>query len=231
MLSVLTYNILLGKKLDQIMEWIASYDQSFDIICFQEFPLSRLDIFLKLIKNHYDYRFSQNFINKKRTFGELTVFNKKKLKLTYTKTVTLGPSRLERSHVRGERSSLITKFTYQKKQFLLVNTHLICIALNTTRIRQLEKILAVTSEIGTETMPTVLVGDFNYSSLIRQKRLLTFMDEKGFTNGYKTSTYQLLFLKYQLDYLFYKHCSVNDIQIPKVKYSDHFPAEFTLNFN
>src|SRR5579871_3824756 len=109
MLSVLTYNIRFGKRLDEIMDWVASHKESFDIICFQEFPLAKLDIFLKLIANHYDYQFSQNFIRKKKTFGELTVFNTEKLQLIDSKTVTLGPSRLERSKVRGERSSLLTK--------------------------------------------------------------------------------------------------------------------------
>src|SRR5438046_1665928 len=130
MLSVIVYNIRYGRKLQQIAEWITISNKKFDIICFQEFPLAELDSFLKVIKKRYDYRFSQAFILKEKKYGQLTLFNKNKIQLLDGKAIALGPSILERTKKRGERSSLLTRFKYNDKEFILANTHLICRALN-----------------------------------------------------------------------------------------------------
>lgn len=229
MLSVIIYNIRYGRKLQQISEWITESKKEFDIICFQEFPLVELDAFLKVIKKTYDYRFSQAFILKGKQYGQLTLFNKRKLQILDSQAITLGPSILEQTKKRGERSSLITRFKYKEKEFLLANTHLICRALNKYRLVQLEKIIAYLKESSDHSLPVLLVGDLNYSSLIRQKKLLHFMENHGFTNAYKTNTFKVLFLRYQLDYVFYKNCKIADITISHLRYSDHFPIEFSLD--
>jgi endonuclease/exonuclease/phosphatase family metal-dependent hydrolase len=195
----------------------------------QEFPLAELEAFLHVIKKTYDYRFSQAFILKEKQYGQLTLFNKKKLQLLDGKTITLGPSIWERTKKRGERSSLITRFKYGEKEFLLANTHLICRALNNYRLIQLEKIIAYLKKTSDASLPVLLVGDLNYSSLVRQKKLLQFMERHDFINAYKTNTFKVLFFRYQLDYVFYKNCNITDISVSPLQYSDHFPIEFNLS--
>lgn len=230
MLSILTYNIRYGRKLHEITEWLSQREAFFDIICFQEFPIDQIDLFLNSVnKESLDYRFSHGFKKKEKIYGQLTLFNKKKITLLEDVVLSLGPSVLERSKIKGERSSLITRFVYQKKEFIIANTHLVCFALNNKRIFQLEKIITHFTQNIAKNVPVLVVGDFNYSSLIRQKKLLNFMEQHGFTNAYTTSTYKLLFLKYQLDYVFYKNCEIKDVEVLNLRFSDHFPAEFALS--
>ncbi|HSW88702.1 MAG TPA: endonuclease/exonuclease/phosphatase family protein [Candidatus Saccharimonadales bacterium] len=229
MLSILTYNIRYGEKLADIMQWLIQRDRAFDIICFQEFPIAEIDTFLGSIKTTtYDYKFSNGFKKKDKQYGQLTLFKRKDIQLLDDTVLSLGSSILERSKTKGERSSLITRFAYKNKQFLLANTHLVCFALNKKRLVQLEKIIKHFTTVADKDLPILVVGDFNYSSLIRQKKLLDYMEGHGFVNAYKTHTFKLLFLKYQLDYVFYKNCEVHDVDVLKLHFSDHFPAEFQL---
>lgn len=229
MLSVIGYNIHYGGNIDKLKDWFAARRNVFDIICLQEFPLEEISVFLNQIKAFtFDYSFSPSFLKKKKQYGQLTVFNTKKLQLTGNTILSLGPSLLERSKKRGERSALITHFNYKNKHIVVVNTHLVCFALNKRRITQLKRILAYFHTLSQKDAPILLLGDLNYSSLIRQKILLTFMEKHNFINAYKTATFKKLFLRYQLDYLFYKNCKVSDVRVAKLKYSDHYPIEFML---
>lgn len=228
-MSILTYNIRYGDKLNEIIRWVKARDAFFDIICFQEFPIAEIKTFLSVIEaTSFDYRFSNGFKKKNKQYGQLTLFQRNKITLLDETVLSLGPSVIERSKKRGERSSLVTRFIYEKKEFLLANTHLVCFALNSKRLLQLEKIIAHFKQTADKNLPILLVGDFNYNSIIGQKRLLNYMEGHGFINAYKTHTFKVLFLKYQLDYVFYKNCQIQDVDVLKLNFSDHFPAEFTL---
>lgn len=228
-MSILTYNIRYGEKLHDIVRWLKARDTSFDIICFQEFPLAEIDAFLAEIElPAVDYRFSNGFKKRNKQYGQLTLFQKKHIRLLGETVLSLGPSLLERSKRRGERSSLVTRFSYKDKEFLLANTHLVCFSLNNKRLTQLERIVDHFNESVDKNVPILVLGDFNYSSLIRQKKLLSFMEGHGFVNAYKTHTFKVLFLRYQLDYVFYKNCEIKNVDVLKLHFSDHFPAEFKL---
>lgn len=233
-LSVLAYNIHFGQKLTLIQEWILSLTPQFDIICFQEFPFEKKSKFLEVFrKQGYDYTFAPSFIRKKKQYGELTLFNKNKIQLLDSQIIHLGTNLLERRFYKknGEKSSLLTLLKYKNKKIIIANSHLFSFALNSHRINQLMTILSSIKDASKkEVLPTIILGDFNYTSIIRQKRLMDFMNSHKFTNAYKTHTHRLFFLKQQLDYVFYKHCKITKISIDKLKYSDHYPVQFDIVF-
>lgn len=238
MVSILAYNIHYGKKLELIQNWLID-NPHFDIICLQEFPFKKNSQFLDLLDKHgYKYAFAPSFTRKKTLYGELTLYNSKKIKLVNTKVVGLGTMILENRFIenrfrknKGQRSSLLTHFKYKDKDFVLANSHLFCFALNSHRINQLNKILKNVTEIGDhKQFSTVILGDFNYTSIIRQKKLIDFMKKNNLSNAYKITTHKLFFLKQQLDYVFYNNCSVKNVVIDKLKYSDHYPVQFNIDF-
>jgi endonuclease/exonuclease/phosphatase family metal-dependent hydrolase len=235
MLSVLAYNINYGKKLNLIQKWLLKRTVDFDVICLQEFPFDEESEFLKSLKEHgFDYRFAPSFSRKNSRHGELTLYKKSKLKLLDEKTVKLGTNLLEtRFRKKGQRTSLLTVFEYKGKKIVLANSHLVCFALNSRRINQISKIIKNVRTIGDHSaFSTVILGDFNYTSRIRQKKLIQFMEKNGLQNAYKTNTHKLFFIRQQLDYVFYNGCSIKNVRIGrKVKYSDHSPAWFEIDFD
>lgn len=235
MLSAITYNIQKGKKLTNIIEWINHSDELPDIICFQEFPKTELQGFLKATKKRqqFDYRYAVGFARKGVAFGQLTLVKKDKLFIEEEHVVTLGRSVIESRIARDttERSALVTTIVQGKKRFLLANVHLVCLSLNRSRIRQTFKVLADLRKINPKgNMPTIMLGDFNYSTLTRQKQLIKVMQDNGFINAYKRYTHKLFYLKHQIDYVFYKNCFVAGVDVMRLKYSDHFCISFTIEF-
>jgi len=231
-LSVLAYNIHFGQKLELISDWILSSTNKFDIICFQEFPLEKKSKFLKTFQDHdYEYEFAPSFIRKGKQHGELTLYKKNDIKIIDSKVIHLGTNLLEKRFYKknGEKSSLLTLIQYKNKKIILANSHLFSFALNSHRIKQLITILEEIGGISKKnTLPTIILGDFNYTSIIRQKRLIDFMKSHKFANAYKTHTHKLFFLGQQLDYVFYNNCSIKKILIDKIKYSDHYPVQFKI---
>jgi len=58
------------------------------------------------------------------------------------------------------------------------------------------------------------------------------MEKNELTNAYKTHTHKLFFIKQQLDYVFYNNCVIKNVKIgKKVKYSDHSPVWFDIDFD
>ena len=231
MLSILSYNIRYGKRLLQISNWLGTHSVEFDIVCLQEFPLAEIDVFLEILKQlPFEYRYSHSFSKKGKQYGQLTLFNTRKIKLIHDTVINLGTSLIEKnmSKERGERSALVTTFVYKKKQFTVVNMHLVCFALNKQRLIQLQKVLENTKALPKPQVSTVMLGDFNYSSIVRQKTLFEFMENHNFLNAYKLRTNRVLFVHQQLDYVFYKNCRITDVFMPRVTYSDHYPILFTL---
>lgn len=236
MLSVLSYNIRYGRELKKIVNWLSLLPTSFDILCFQEFPLEKIDYLLaSLAKGSYKHSFACGFLRNNEQYGQLTAINTDKIQLRNSKIISLGESGFVERRIfktKGERSALVTTLYYQQKEFALVNTHLIWFASNKARIRQIHKITETFSHTSMKT-PAIILGDFNYSSL-RKKGLLEFMKRYQFHDGVGTlPTHKLLMftslLTHQIDYIFYKSCVIKNAAVmKKVKYSDHYPVSFML---
>ena len=147
--------------------------------------------------------------------------------------VPLGKSIFESKVIRnqGERSALATLISQNGKKFLLVNVHLVCFSLNRSRIKQTKKVLEEIKKINAKgNLPTIVLGDFNYSTLTRQQQLVKTMQQHGFLNAYKKHTHRLFYVKHQIDYVFYKNCFVDGVQVVRLPLSDHFQIRFMLEF-
>jgi len=98
-------------------------------------------------------------------------------------------------------------------------------------MKQLSKIVnRLKNIVPSQKSPIIVLGDFNYSSLSRRKKLIQFMANNGYLNAYKKHTHRLFYLKHQLDYVFYKYCYIDRIDVQKLPFSDHSYIKFTLNF-
>ena len=233
MISVLAYNIQYGKRLGLIKKWLLKKPIKFDVICLQEFPFSPESHFLNsLEKEGYSYNFAPSFSGHDHHYGELTLYKNDKLELLDHKIVLLGTNLLEtRFRKKGQRTSLLTVFKHKNKKLVIANSHLVCFALNSRRINQISKIIKNVKLMGNHArFATVILGDFNYTSRIRQKKLIEFMDKNKLKNAHKTHTHKLFFLKQQLDYVFYNDCLVKNLKVGKARYSDHFPIWFNIDF-
>lgn len=232
MLSVLSYNIFFGKRVEQIVSWLAGHPNQFDILCFQEFPKEKIQ-FIKKALQPYQYAYGSNTVYRGKDYGQLTLIMNKKIALVGKEVIWLGRNFFEDKILRlgGERSSLLTTLRYKRKTFLLANTHLIAYAFNFQRREQLAMIVGYITGLSQKkrTIPTIVLGDFNYTSLLWRGKFFAYMKRNGFTNAHTEKTHKLLALKYhQLDYIFYKFCKVTRIQVLKQKFSDHLPMLFTL---
>jgi phosphoglycolate phosphatase len=235
MLSVISYNIQKGKKLQKIISWLRGLEVLPDIFCFQEFPFDEIKIFLSSVakKQAYEYKFAIGFVRKGKKYGQLTLVRKGVFTIEDYGVVPLGKSTLENRVTRdkSQRSALDTMISQEKKRFLLVNIHLVCLSLNRSRIKQAKKVLTEIKKINPEgNTPTIVLGDFNYSTLTRQQQLVKIMQQQGFLNAYKKYTHRLFYLKHQIDYVFYKNCFVDGVQVVKLPLSDHFQIRFMLDF-
>ncbi|MBA3724533.1 MAG: endonuclease/exonuclease/phosphatase family protein, partial [Candidatus Levybacteria bacterium] len=179
MLSGLSYNIYHGRNLDQITAWLNNLPQSFDILCFQEFPHAYIPYLQDHLKPfHYDFHYATSFKHGEDDYGELTLTDRTKLEVVAHSIVPLGTSFIEEQllKLQSGRSALLTKLRYEKKSFLLVNTHLLAYASNQKRREQLAVVMrAVKDYLEKETMPVVVLGDMNYTSLLNRDRLFNLI--------------------------------------------------------
>lgn len=232
MFFLISYNILFGKNLDKIIDWLVHFEKNnefVDIFCFQEFPEKKITYFLEKLKknNHFNYQFIPTIHSNNKEFGQLTIFNSQKMQLITHKNIPLAGSRLEKHVLKlfkktTNRNSLLTVFESKnnKKQFLVANIHLTCISLNHHRIDQLLKILKEIAQFKS----VLLVGDFNYTSLLPRISLFNLMKKNQFENATKKmETHRLLFLRQQVDYIFYRNIRLCGVGIKKIKFSDHYP--------
>lgn len=240
MISVLAYNIRFGRNLKKIEKWVLKSPNQFDLICLQEFPFTENSPFLETFKKlGYDYKFAPSsyltkiFLRVRGRHGELTLYKKAKLELVDSQIVKLGANFLEkRFRVQGEKTSLLTVFKHKNKKLVIANSQLVCYAPNSRRINQIAKIIRTVKKIGDHSkFATVILGDFNYTSRIRQRKLIEFMAESNLTNAYKGHTHKYFFIPQQIDYVFYDGCKIRNVNIGKrIKYSDHFPVWFEIDF-
>lgn len=238
MLRVLSYNIRYGKRIDEISKWLTTLSPKIDIFCFQEFPYSQLKKFLHTSPfTNYSYEFACNFLFRSEKYSQLTLINAKKVQLLKSKKVDLGLQGIvERTFFKtgGNITGLITKLSFNGKDFLIVNLHLIWFALNRSRRKQIETIihsLSISKDLNKT--PTIILGDFNYSSLTNTNGLERFMAKYHFYNSTKRlKTHKLLMFStkftHQIDYVFENKQLVENPKSLDVSYSDHYPIYFEL---
>lgn len=208
----------------KILSWLKRNDHA-DIICFQEFPKDRIaDCQNAFPENTYGYRFAPSLKKRHELYGELTLFRIDRMHLISSSSFPLRTTRLDRYSIGGvpNRSCLVTTFRWNRKKFRLANIQLSCYASNKTRYSQLTHIVHA---LGRNTVPSLIIGDFNMSSLLGRKRLFQLMEK----NSYKTvekyiATHRLLMVKHQLDYVFSRNCDVRRITVDRIRFSDHYPV-------
>lgn len=229
-LKLLSYNILFGNKLKGIARWLKKTEAkngSFDILCFQEFPHEKINQFFNgREKNGLHFQFTPVIYRKKQTFGQLTIFNKKKLNLVKTIHLSLGSSRIESKVFQlfksaAERKSLLTLFqTHDHQPLLVANTHLTCVSSNGHRRGQLTKILKEVDLVAS----ALVLGDFNYTSFLPRYRLRRLMEKHWLEDvTRRLKTHRLFFIKHQLDYIFTKGVLTTSVTTEEVPFSDHYP--------
>ena len=233
MLSCISYNIFKGENLTQIVQWLNSLSSPFDIICFQEFPIAEIDYLKNTLKpSNYNTAYATNFSSGKGVYGELTLILKKKAELLESNIVLMENSVVEQIIFKNkkERSSLITKVLHNNKMFLLANTQLSSYSLNGKRRQQLSKVIkALNSFEVRSNSPVIILGDLNYSSLTKRDKLWDLVKQNNFINGHMEKTHKLLsIIDHQLDYVLYKNCRVQNIEVLKIPFSDHYPMTFSL---
>jgi endonuclease/exonuclease/phosphatase family metal-dependent hydrolase len=229
MLRVVTYNIHFGKRLIDIISWIDKQTDA-DIICLQEFPAVHRKTFYRSLPRRWGHRYTQSFIFRKKTYAIVTLFRKKTLRMVKTKILLLGTHPMEKSLMRNpmEKSCLVTTFRSGAKTVTVVNTHLVFLAANRSRYKQIKMI---TDHLLSYRHPLIITGDFNIVSLRSKNTLMSYMKKLGFVSiAKRLSSYRLSILKYQLDYVFVQRCALASLAIEKVRFSDHYPviAQVTL---
>ena len=230
MVSVLSYNIHFGRKLDAILRWLAGVPP-LDIICFQEFPKHRIPVCIRALSMHkYGYRFAPSLGTKKnKVYGVLTLFRKEIIHPVSYRKVSHRVNILEKAWSKGgaARNSLITVFRRGRQKFVLVNIHLVCLAPNSHRYRQITTIIHALRRYS---HPVVIIGDYNIPSITGRRKLIRLM-KKGLyqTDRKKIATYRIAGIHTQNDYVFWRNCTVNPPRPVKVRYSDHYPVRFTIS--
>lgn len=222
-LNILTYNVEAGKKIDEIIFWLS--EKNIDIVCLQEFPEYLLsDIENRKIFTNYSYAFSKGLVKNKNQLGQLTLYKKNSFVLKKEFSVDLGRDKI----FPTKRTALITNFHFNNCSLTVINVHLSAFTLNSDRMNQVKLLI---SNLGEDNL--IILGDFNYSNLLRGRELVSFMlsnrfqlaGDKIITNKYKG------IIRQQLDYIFYKNITLNKVRIENIDYSDHFPIYGEFSFN
>lgn len=233
-LEVLSYNIEFGRKFEDVVDWIRTAELSPDIFCFQEFPQERIPFFESfLYERGYGFVFTPSITLRGIPLGELTAHKLSQFRLVGHKELELGIYAWEKQRrvVKGQRSALITAYRYGEDAFFSVgNVHLSNFSPNAMRYKQLQMVI---EEMRQFCEDGVIVGDFNYTSLLGVRKLFEFMDTFGFTCvGERMITHKLFKrIPQQLDYVFQKGLVPENIAVLKVPHSDHLPisVKFTLS--
>lgn len=239
MVSLLSYNIEFGTKLDRIRQWLKAQRLSPEILCFQEFPASQIRAFIaELEPGRYCSHYAPAFRKPKEVFGQLTLIDRFAFQDEETFIVPYGVRPFERvvakvKNIRffphKQRFTVIHHLRRDGMSFAVANTHLSALTTNTRRLYQLDPVLDALQKFD----HAVIVGDLNYTSLWRRRALFEIMAGDGFENGTENiKTHRLrmfLSLKQQLDYLFHKNCRIEDVTLFPVPFADHYP--FLVKFD
>lgn len=229
-LELLSYNIEFGKKFDDVITWITSAQLSPDVFCFQEFPETKIPFFKNFLSERgYHYAYTPAIALRGIQLGELTAHKTAALELRTSKGLMLGRYVWERGRrmIDGERSSLLTAYSYQNADFAIANVHLSNLSPHSMRFKQLAMVIGELKQLSENAL---IMGDFNYTSLFGVKRLIKFMQSYGYTCvGERMITHRLYnHIPQQLDYVFQKGFTPQGIEVLKVPHSDHLPLSMKL---
>lgn len=224
MLRIVSYNIHFGKRLMDIILWIERQTTA-DVICLQEFPVMYLTQFYRsLPRGVWRHRFTPSFLFRKKAYGIVTLFRPKKLHVVKSKTLLMGIHPMEKSLLKNplEKSCLMTTFRMKTKMVTVANTHLVFLAANRSRYRQIQ---LITNHLSSCRHATIITGDFNLHSIKTNKKLIEFMNTYRFkTLPTRLATHRFGFIKHQLDYVFTSKCTLLKLEAPRVRFSDHYPV-------
>lgn len=205
-----------------------------DIICLQEIPKDKVSSFGKILeKRGYDYKYAPAYTDHDITYGELTAYNNKKIVLMFSKVVELGSSIVARliSQHNARYTSLLTVFRHGKQTFIIINIHLLPFHLHRKRRKQLGIAIEALTLLKYVNLPSLIIGDYNYTSLLGTGGLIKFMGKHGFKIGGKKKviTHRKWRINHQTDYVFYKGCKIKGLKSERVAFSDHYPMFFNLD--
>lgn len=229
-MTILSYNVEYGLKLPEILKWIKNLENKPQIICLQEFPEKEI---VNLEKNKIfkkqEFFFTKGLSNKNEFFGEITIIDQSIIESLDIKYLDFGLAHFESVYKRKilKRSAIINEIKINNKKISVANVHLTPFSVHGIRRKQLLKII---ENINLDR--SIILGDFNYSSLLNRGGLINFMNkydyslagEKLITNKYKYKISQ------QLDYVFYKNMKHLKTKVFDLPFSDHFPviSEFEI---
>jgi endonuclease/exonuclease/phosphatase family metal-dependent hydrolase len=239
MLHILTYNVEFGLRFPEILAWLqeereesptakAATHLPYDILCFQEFPQQRIAELHRAFPG-YAHQFGSAFVKKGTTYGQLTFFRSTTLTLIASQRIPFGQLRREKLlfGISSDRCGLLTEFSWkttgQKPQkFLLANIHPSWFTRNTKRLELFAKTIAALPD---QNESAILVGDYNYSSLIGKSRLVDFFHAHNFrlANDGMT-THHVGPIAHQLDYVFVRNFGKVKTHVIELPYSDHWPV-------
>lgn len=181
--SLLTYNIVGGMKIEQVITDILSLPEKPEIICFQEYPIepSANTLFKKAFE---DYHFKEKPLWQMSTgtVGIATLLRKELIEIRETKIINLPVSSghpIEQLFLRlatGKqipmmRAALITRIRIGEREILIVNTHLSFEGAVSYKINQLNSIFNDPVVRGFRG-PTIIAGDFNLIAKSRGEKIL-----------------------------------------------------------
>jgi exonuclease III len=138
----------------------------------------------------------------------------------------------KRFRVKDEKTSLLTVFKHKNKKIVIANSHLVCYAPNSRRINQITKIIKKVKTLGDDSaFSTVILGDFNYTSRIRQKKLIEFMEKTTWQMPTKPiltniSLFLSSWIMFSLIIVLFKNVKIGKT----IKFSDHSPVTFDIEF-
>jgi len=233
--SVLTYNLLFNQAITPLKDLIKKYQP--DIICLQE-VLTDEDNLNQLVFDPYRLAdFSNSFIRVHSIFGIATYYNSKRLIFNDSNTYNLPRSWFEAFLVffRGfnsPRNVLKTEFkTKIGKKIAAYVVHLTPWATNKAKLKQIKETLEIFKN--SPSMPTVITGDFNYPYGRKQfENLINKAKLKEATSNIlhtlETRYFNLLTVKFKLDYVLYRKLRHKKTEKLPYHYSDHYPILATF---
>lgn len=223
-ITIMTFNVQFGKRLDYIIHWLRQAPGQ-DIVCFQEFPEDRIVYFINELNNlSYGYRFARSLLRRHRVYGELTLFRTPDFRCTRSTVIEFGINRIEGRLFKGSfpRNCLICTLLNKKKIFVVGNAHMSALALNRLKYKEAELVVRM---LESRRYPSVILGDFNISSVLGKGKLVRLMEKYGFvTEKRRLSTHRIAVVRHQFDYIFAKRCEVANMTVQKVRFSDHYPV-------
>ena len=225
-IEVISYNIKYGQKLERIADWVKAKNPM--VFCLQEFPQESLGNFVP----GYQEFFAASFNKNKQTYGEM-IGLAGNIDLTSAFCVDLGRmSPVPFFPASGRRSALVIAFETQNGVVVIGDAHLEWRARAGYKLDQFKQLMgSIDQAFSDPEIPTILVGDFNFSNVFSGNGLERLALEKGYQLGNRFNTHRIFGIRHQVDYVFYKNCRVEEVRTERINFSDHDPVLFKVTQN